>query len=146
MILFDLKCSSDHVFEAWFADSASYEKQVRKKAVECPVCGDTKVTKALMAPRIAARSDRARTAEKQTAVMPADDQSKAATLLRELRDHVEANCDYVGETFPEEARKIHYGETEKRNIYGEASAEDAQALRDEGVEVSQLPWLPKRNS
>jgi hypothetical protein len=146
MILFDLKCSSDHVFEAWFPDSASYEKQVKKKTVECPVCGDTKVTKALMAPRIAAKSNRSRTDEKRTAVLPADDQGKATALLRELREHVEANCDYVGDAFPEEARKIHYGETDKRNIYGEASAEDAQSLHDEGVEVSQLPWLPKRNS
>lgn len=148
MILFDLKCSSDHVFEAWFPDSASYEKQVKKKTVECPVCGDTKVTKAPMAPRIAARSNvsGADADTEQTAVMAADDQGKARALLRELREHVEANCDYVGAEFPEEARKIHYGETEKRNIYGEASADEAKALREEGVDVNQLPWLPKRNS
>ena len=146
MILFDLKCSSGHVFEAWFPDSASYEKQVKKKTIECPVCGDTKVTKAPMAPRISAKSNASSADTEQTAMLSADDQGKAVALLKELREHVEANCDYVGGEFPEEARKIHYGETEKRNIYGEASAEEAKALRDEGVDVNQLPWLPKRNS
>lgn len=145
MILFDLKCSSDHVFEAWFPDSASYEKQVKAKTVECPICGDTKVTKAPMAPRISAKSNKSGAVEKQTSVMSADDQNKAMALLRELREHVEANCDYVGPDFPEEARKIHYGETEKRNIYGEATDDEAQALQDEGLEIGQLPWLPKRN-
>ena len=145
MILFDLKCSSDHVFEAWFPDSGSFEKQVKAKTVECPVCGDTKVVKALMAPRISTKSNKSDADGKRTAVMSADDQGKAVALLRELREHVETNCDYVGPEFPEEARKIHYGETEQRNIYGEATIDEAQAMLEEGVEISQIPWLPKRN-
>ncbi len=141
MILFDLKCTSEHVFEAWFPDSASFEKQVKAKAVQCPVCGDTKVKKAPMAPRISTKSE-----EKPTTVVSDDSDSKAMELLRELRDHVESNCDYVGSEFPEEARKIHYGESEKRGIYGEASAEDAKEMVEEGLEIGQLPWLPRRNS
>lgn len=136
MIVFDLKCKDGHVFEAWFPDSKAFEKQKAKKAVVCPVCGNRRVTKAPMAPNIA--SGKAREGEKAQQHPHAKDMM---VMLSKLRQEVEKNCDYVGNKFPEEARKIHYGETEKRNIYGEASKEDAESLAEEGVEFQRIPWV-----
>jgi hypothetical protein len=136
MIKYELKCRKDHVFEAWFYDSATYDKQAASGKVVCPVCNSRKVTKAPMAPRIArSRGERAAEETKQMAA--------ALKALAELRDHVEKNADYVGEQFAEEARKIHYGEADKRNIYGEASREEARELAEEGIDVAVIPWLPR---
>lgn len=154
MIVFDLKCHKDHVFEAWFPDSASFAEQVGAGKVICPVCGSGKVAKALMAPNLVGTKG-----EKPPAPQPRDhgrpetvamaESAKAGEmrrLLRELRKHVEQNCDYVGPRFAEEARKIHYGESDPRGIYGETSDAEAQALEEEGVEVARVPWLPRENS
>lgn len=136
MIKYELKCRKDHVFEAWFYDSATYDKQAAGGKVVCPICNSRKVTKAPMAPRIA-RSKGARAADEAKQV------AAAVKALGELREHVEKNADYVGNQFAEEARKIHYGETDKRNIYGEASKDEAKELVDEGIEVAVIPWLPR---
>lgn len=142
MILFDLKCTGDHVFEAWFADSKAFEAQAANGEIACPVCSDTAVTKALMAPNVAnARKDGGGKSDKAAMHM-----GQYMAALTELRQHVEKNCDYVGEKFPEEARKIHYGETEQRNIYGEASSEEAAELKEEGVEVQRVPWTPRSDA
>jgi hypothetical protein len=143
MIVFDLVCANAHEFEAWFAGSDAYEKQRKAKKVACPVCGDVKVSKALMAPAVSGTKKKSGDAppDGKKAVMSAG-AAEFMQALRGLRRHVEENCDYVGERFPEEARKMHYGEADKRNIYGEASAEEAEALKDEGVEVAQVPWVP----
>ncbi len=136
MIVFDLKCAKEHVFEVWFRDTKTFERQARKGEVVCPVCGDTSVEKALMAPNIS--SSRKKEAAAETI--------RAATAMRalaEIKDHVEKKFDYVGPDFAEEARKIHHGETEKRDIYGEASEQDARELTDEGIEFGRVPWLPR---
>jgi len=133
MILFALRCAADHEFEGWFRDGAMFDKQSAGGKITCPQCGNNDVTKAPMAPRVA----RSRKAE--AAPSPA----QLRTALQELRRHVETNCDYVGERFAEEARRIHYGESDPRGIYGETSAEDAAGLADEGIEVSRIPWLPR---
>lgn len=157
MIVFDLKCRRDHVFEAWFPDSASFAEQAEAGKVVCPVCGSRKVTKALMAPVVLKGGDqeaakpRAEGPERPDGAAAASmsDSEKAGELrrmLRELREHVEKNCDYVGPQFAEEARKIHYGETDPRGIYGETSDDEAKALEDEGIDVSRVPWLPRENS
>jgi len=156
MIVFDLKCRRDHVFEAWFPDSASFAEQAEAGKVVCPVCGSRKVAKALMAPAVLKGSGKdkalpraSRPAEPEGVAAALPDTEKAAALrsmLRELRKHVETNCDYVGPQFAEEARKIHYGETDPRGIYGETSDEEAKALEDEGIEVARVPWLPRENS
>ena len=140
MIRYNLKCRKDHLFEAWFHDSSVYDSQIAAGEVRCPVCGTKKVEKALMAPNIA--TSKARSAQNK------DSEQAAETLrtLRELRRKVEENCDYVGDTFAEEARKIHYGEVEERNIYGETSDDDARALQDEGVSVQRIPWIPNESS
>ena len=132
MILFALRCAADHEFEGWFRDGATFDRQSAGGKISCPQCGDTSVTKAPMAPRVA----RSRSAG--AAPSPAE----LRKALQELRRHVETNCDYVGERFAEEARRIHYGESDPRGIYGEASADDAKDLADEGIEVSRIPWVP----
>lgn len=136
MIKYELKCRKDHVFEAWFYDSAAYDKQAAGGKVVCPVCNSRKVTKAPMAPRIGK-------SKSEVAVAEAKQQALALKALAEIRDHVEKNADYVGDQFAEEARKIHYGEVDKRSIYGEATKEEAKELVEEGVEVAMIPWLPR---
>jgi hypothetical protein len=139
MIVFDLKCPQDHVFEAWFRDSGAFDRQAKAGKVTCPSCGSTKVSKALMAPNIASRKEKSSAEQREAA-------SKTVKLLRELRQHVEKNCDYVGERFAEEAKRIHYGETSKRSIYGEATPEQAKDLLEEGIEFGQIPWVPPQDS
>lgn len=160
MILYELNCSGGHAFDAWFKDADNCDRQLKRKIVECPVCGDTSVAKALMAPRIG-KSAKTEIAPALTvpAAVPAGvpalrpnaaDGGKMAMMaanmretLSEIRKQIEANCDYVGGNFAEEARKIHYGETEARGIYGEASDEQHQELVEEGVEIARIPWLPR---
>jgi len=162
MILYRLRCSGDHEFEAWFKDSATYDEQAASGAIICPDCGDTAVAKALMAPRIAkTRGEPVRAAggeEANTGSGAASNAGKPARTyaharsaemrraLAELRKKVEETCDYVGPEFAEEARKIHYGETDERNIYGEASDDEAAELADEGINVGKIPWLPRTDS
>lgn len=193
MILFALKCSADHRFEAWFRNGAAYEEQAAGHQIACPVCGDTGVAKAPMAPRIAKgvakAADHARLQEKAAqpagsapaalpapasrlpasapsplptpAPTPADvvaalppslneaQREAVAEVMRQLvevRRTVEKNCDYVGDRFAEEARRIHYGETDPRGIYGEASADEVEELHEEGVTFHRIPWLPRTDS
>ncbi|MDB5406018.1 MAG: hypothetical protein JWL84_930 [Rhodospirillales bacterium] len=134
MILFTLRCTADHHFEGWFRDGAAYEKQARRHEIVCPVCGDTGVEKAPMAPHVA----KSRAAASPNAPTPA----QMRQALQQLRRQVESNCDYVGDRFAEEARRIHYGETDPRGIYGEASADEAKSLKDEGVDFATVPWVP----
>lgn len=145
MMVFDLKCAKDHQFEAWFPSTGTFEKQAKSGAVACPVCGDTKIEKALMAPSVSGTRKKGRDGNSNgnKAAMHAGQYMAA---LKELRQQVEKNCDYVGEKFPEEARKIHYGETETRNIYGEASDSDARDLQEEGVEFQRIPVPPEHDA
>jgi hypothetical protein len=140
MILYDLTCRNGHVFEAWFRDGSAFEAQRKGRKIACPDCGEHRVKKAPMAPRIG-KGAREETPTK--AVAPPPEMMQA---LRKLRQHVESNCDYVGPRFAEEARAIHYGERDKRGIYGEASEEEAKALAEEGIEVSRIPWLPRQDA
>jgi hypothetical protein len=131
MILFTLRCASGHEFEAWFRDGEGFETQQKASGITCPHCGDSQVEKAVMAPNIA------RSRRKAPPISPA--QMRAALL--ELRRQVESNCDYVGPRFAEEARRIHYGETDAHAIYGEATSEESQALSEEGIEFGRIPWV-----
>jgi len=162
MILFDLKCSLGHRFEGWFRNGAAYEAQAASHAITCPLCGDAKIEKAPMAPAIA-KGGRSRDHDAPPpALLSADTppapivappvpdavreaQAEILRHLRELRTQVEKNADYVGDRFADEARKIHYGEAEGRAIYGETSPEQAEALREEGVPIANIPWLPVEN-
>ena len=161
MILYRLRCSKGHEFESWFKDSKTYERQEKKSLVGCAVCGDGKVERALMAPRLGKKGGRAAEVEAPPAAAPApapspEQQQQMAALARhmpaelrealiQVRTEVEKNCEHVGDKFAEEARKIHYGESDKRGIYGETSEEEAEALADEGIEFGRLPWVPRGN-
>jgi hypothetical protein len=160
MIRYTLRCEREHTFESWFQDSAAYDLQAKRKLVSCPVCDSVKIEKAIMAPRIVGKKGRER-GEPVPAPTPAPTAASATEAptagstpllmaqerelrakIKELRDHIVKNADNVGEKFPNEARKMHYGEIEQRPIYGEASPEEAKSLIDEGVEVSPMPVLP----
>jgi hypothetical protein len=154
MIRYALRCEHDHAFESWFQSSSAFDSQVKRKLVACPVCESTKVEKAIMAPQIVSKKGRETAASAPVPVQPPEAAPGAQPLvmaqehelrakLKELRDHIVKNADNVGERFPNEARKMHYGEIEHRPIYGEASPEEARALIEEGVEVSPLPVLPE---
>ena len=146
MILYELRCKFGHAFEGWFRDSAAYDTQAKAHKVVCPVCGSKKVEKALMAPRLS-RGRRGEAAPPAPAEKTVNlQQAEMLKALRAMRKQIEANCDYVGERFPEEARRIHYGEAEERGIYGEASDSDAEALNEEGIAVSRVPWIPSADS
>ncbi|HVJ33943.1 MAG TPA: DUF1178 family protein [Terriglobia bacterium] len=142
MILYQLKCQKEHQFETWFKDGQTCDKQLARKSVECPVCGNKSISKALMAPRIGGGEKARADEQKQMAIAAAE----VKRQLQEIRAKVEDNCDYVGDRFADEARKIHYGETEARGIYGEASDDDFQELNDEGIEVARIPWLPRSDA
>lgn len=134
MIKYDLICRHDHTFEAWFSTSSDYDDQRKKRLVQCPFCGSTKIEKAIMAPNVSTSRKKESRAAKQTEAMAI--MNAAASKIRK---EIEDKCDYVGEKFPEEARAIHYGEKEERAIYGEATAKEAAELQDEGVGIASLP-------
>ena len=147
MITYKLACKKDHAFDAWFRDSGACEDQLADGRVVCPICGTRDVRKAPMAPRVA----KAREHDAKPSAPASEGKSTVVSgefinALRELRKRVEENCDYVGERFAEEARKIHYGEVERRDIYGEAGPDEARSLKDEGVEVHSVPWVPRHDS
>ena len=152
MIRYNLRCDRGHAFESWFQTSSAYDSQVKRKLVTCPACGSARVEKAIMAPQIVSKKGRDSavpapaspadvTIPSSTPLMMAQERELRAKL-RELRDHIVKNADNVGERFPNEARKMHYGDIEHRPIYGEASPDEARSLIEEGVEVSPLPVLP----
>ncbi len=140
MIRFALTCDQGHVFDAWFSSGDSYDEQVEARAITCPDCGSSHVEKAPMAPAILRG--------KEGTGESSDDSERRKTyaVLKGLREHLKANADDVGRAFPEEARKMHYGEADPRNIYGEAPAEEAKALHEEGIPALPLPPLPEEHN
>jgi hypothetical protein len=172
MIRYALNCDKGHIFESWFQNSAAYDKQAKRSLVTCPVCGSAKIEKAIMAPRVSASASddaivapqlhpspqvlppqvqppqapapqaRPQAAMSTSVAMMSPPERELRQKLKEIRDHITKNASYVGARFPEEARKIHYGETEHRSIYGEASADEAKELHEEGIEFHPLPNLP----
>ena len=165
MILFALTCPNKHVFEGWFRNNATYEQQSVSGGITCPRCGDVNIIKAPMAPHIGktavalskTKGDETKAAD--TSVVDDDgiapetlktsvtDQKtkKIYQMLRQFRQEIEKNCEHVGNRFADEARKIHLGEGKKRGIYGNATAQEAQELAEEGIEYAEIPWLPKTN-
>lgn len=131
MIRFSLRCASGHEFEAWFRNGEGYEAQQKADEIACPECGDTHVEKALMAPSIG------RGREAGPPMTPA----RLRAALVELRRQVESHCDYVGSQFAEEARRIHYGESDPRGIYGEATESESRELAEEGIKFGRIPWV-----
>lgn len=156
MIHYQLLCEHEHKFEAWFRDSAAFDEQAAQSEIECPFCGDAHIRKAMMAPALASHSKEEKKSPNQQLAIDAaekvvvdvreglDPQVVAEQFLKvvtQLQKHVEDTCDYVGEKFADEARAIHYGDAEARDIYGESSATEAEELRDEGIEIASIPKL-----
>src|SRR5271156_1878987 len=159
MIHYALNCDQGHTFESWFQNSAAYDKQAKRGLIACPICGSAKVEKAIMAPRLS-RAEPAGAFSPVPMPMPptpalpvpvppkapvgvmSPPERELRKKLKELREHITKNADYVGGRFPEQARKIHYGEIEHRSIYGEASPDEAKELHEEGIEFHPLPILP----
>ncbi|MEO1292013.1 MAG: DUF1178 family protein [Pseudomonadota bacterium] len=170
MIKYTLKCAVGHSFEAWFGNAAQYDEQRGAGHLSCPVCGEARVEKALMAPNVRttdrhlvpteppSASDEAATGEQMpaapspaepvalppsTAMMASADLRKRAMLesLLKLRAYVETNSEHVGTSFAEEARAIHEGEAEARAIHGQATPEEAEALHDDGIDAIAIPWV-----
>jgi len=141
MIKYSVRCENTHEFEGWFKDSATFDAQAKSGDIVCPHCGNTKVSKAPMSPRISKSSNAGSTPEARAREVA----ERILEAAQQMRKEVEANCDYVGDQFADEARRIHYGEAEERGIYGEASDEETQELDEEGIEVYRLPTI-RRNS
>lgn len=161
MIRYALICDRKHEFEVWFNDSADYDKQAKRGLVACPLCESTNVDKAIMAPAISGARKRksapsavpdtnnappAPQAGHTPVAMLSPQETEFRAKLKELRDHLTKNADNVGKKFPDEARKMHYGDIEHRSIYGEASADDAKKMLDEGIEFHPLPVLPEEKN
>ena len=138
MILYALICEHDHEFEAWFSSISDYDAQAEKGHVVCPYCQTNNVEKALMSPNVSTARRKEASAAKRTAT-----KSKAMSVMNDaamaIRKEIENNCDYVGDKFTDEALSMHYGETEERAIYGQASADQARTLIEEGVGIVPLP-------
>jgi hypothetical protein len=160
MIHYQLRCGDDHAFDGWFRDSATFDAQARDGLVACPSCGDVKVRRALMAPSVPRKGRKAKPPEQIAAVEapsapPAEASEAPATVaatripdelraaLQRMRAEVEKRCEYVGENFADEARRIHDGDATARPIYGETTPEQAEALADDGIEVARIPWIPR---
>jgi hypothetical protein len=144
MIKYALACEQAHEFESWFPSSDAFETQRKRGFVTCPFCNTAKVEKQIMAPSVA-RTDKApalAAPEAQPVAVLSDKEREIRAALRALREHVLKNSENVGKGFVEEARKMHYGETEERSIYGEADLAEARALLEEGIDVLPLPVVP----
>jgi len=156
MIHYQLRCAQEHEFDGWFKDSAAFERQAKRGLVECPNCGNTSVTRALMAPAVPRKGN---TLPEPIPATPAPAQpvqeakarqvakgripAQVVAMLQRVRAEIEQNCDYVGPEFAEEARKIHRGESDARGIYGETTEAEAEALAEEGIEIASVPWVPR---
>ncbi|SNY92342.1 hypothetical protein SAMN04515647_2597 [Cohaesibacter sp. ES.047] len=162
MIKYSLRCDSDHQFEGWFRNGEDCEAQTRDGHLECPVCGSTRISKSLMTPRVSGTRSQDVMAHDAAAESVSEGQSQAGSdsqpvalrdnapdprqlqaMLRAYRDHVVNNADYVGDKFAEEARKMHFEESEKRGIYGEATIDDVKSLVEDGIDCLPLPTLPE---
>lgn len=141
MIRYDLICDKEHEFEGWFASMTAFDTQSANGALSCPECGSVNVTKGIMAPNVGRKSNTGQ----NSAVIAARGKLEMRRFLQQVRSYVEQNSEHVGAKFPEEARKIHYGEAVERNIHGDATPDQVSALRDEGVEIAAIPWADPEN-
>ena len=137
MIVFTLKCKDcSYEFEAWFSNSKEFEKQQKKSLISCPSCNSSLVTKSLMSPNVSKKSNSKVSKQKKTMI----------NNINKYKKIIEKNFDYVGENFTEEAKKIKYGETNDRPIYGEASIEQTKELIEEEINITTLPFQPSKKN
>lgn len=153
MIHYQLRCQAGHEFDGWFKNSDGFEAQSQAGLLACPACGTVSVERALMAPAIPRKTSKELVATVEPPSEPVVPQTEGGAIpdavrgvLQKLREEVEKNCDYVGADFAEEARRIHYGESAPRGIYGESSDEDVEALAEDGIAFARIPWVPRNDS
>ena len=140
MIVFDLGCPNDHRFEGWFSSSVDFERQQKEQLLSCPLCGSPDINRLVTAARVnTGRRELPATAVRDGTQEPGQYANFDAARMLKLISHIVENTEDVGAAFPEEARKIHYRESPERHIRGNASPEEVDALRDEGIEVIALP-------
>jgi hypothetical protein len=137
LIRFSLSCEHDHGFEAWFRSNDDFDRQKKRGFVECPSCGSHRIEKALMAPAVSTGRS-----QEKIALAMGEQQRKAMAKIKAMSEKIREDADYVGEKFAEEARKIHFGETDPRGIYGEATPDEARSLAEDGVEFMPIPVFP----
>jgi len=143
VIAYQLICAREHEFEGWFKNSAAYDSQAATGDLMCPLCGDHRISKAIMAPSVKTSVTKAKGREVVDASAPKPQPpQKVQQFFSGLRKFIEENSEYVGRKFPEEARKIHYGETEQRHIHGESTIAEAKELIEEGIDVAPMPPDP----
>ena len=140
MINYTLKCDQNHTFDSWFKSAEAFEMLVKKSMVVCSECGSTKITKAIMAPSVSTSR------KKDNKLQKLEKKSKLKNDILELKKKIEANSEYVGNNFANEARSMYLGETPERSIYGEAKADDAKKLIDDGIPVMPLPFLTAKKA
>jgi len=137
LIRFSLICEREHEFEAWFRSNDDFDTQKKRGFVDCPSCGSHRIEKALMAPAVSTGRK-----QEKIALAMGEAQKQALAQLKAMAEKVRENADYVGDKFAEEARKIHFGETDPRGIYGEATFDEAKSLAEDGVEFMPIPVFP----
>ena len=138
MIKYNLKCKNKHEFESWFSDSKEFEKLRQKKIIECTLCGTKNVQKSIMSPSILSKNQKVKN------IQSARYLKKIRRDLLKMRNFIEKNFKYVGENLPQEVRKVYYNKGKNRNIYGKATLEETEELREEGIELTTIPWIDNK--
>jgi len=140
MIKYNLKCKYKHEFESWFSDSKEFEKLRSKNMIECSFCKTKSVTKSIMSPRIAGKEQKEKNNQSLREI------KKIRKDLLKMREFVEKNFEYVGDHFPREVRNIYYDKKKNKNIYGTTTPEEAEELSDEGIDLTTIPWIEKKDN
>ena len=140
MIKYNLKCKNKHEFESWFSDSKEFEKLKSKKIIECALCGTKAIEKSIMSPNVLSKDDKI-SQNKSIKYL-----KKEKEDLLKMRKFVEKNFEYVGKDFPKEVRNVYYDKRKNKNIYGNATEEESEELKDEGIELTTIPWIDKRDN
>ena len=140
MIKYNLKCKNKHEFESWFSDSKEFEKLKSKKMIECALCGTKVIEKSIMSPNVLSKE------EKENKIKSSKNLKKIREDMLKMRNFVEKNFEYVGKDFPREVRNIYYDNRKNKNIYGKATEEETEELKEEGIELTSIPWIDKREN
>ena len=137
MIKYNLKCKNKHEFESWFSDSTEFEKLLKKKMLECVFCNSKSINKSIMSPRIASKKE---------IYFPNKQMKKIKKDLLKLRKYIEKNFDYVGANFPSEVRKVYYDKKKNKNIFGTATSKETRELKEEGINLTTIPWIDNKEN
>ena len=140
MIKYNLKCKHKHEFESWFLDSKEFEKLKSKKMIECIFCKTKSVEKSIMAPSVLSQEQKQKNQKSIKYI------KKVQKDLLKMRNFVEKNFEYVGNNFPREVRNVYYDERKNKNIYGKATPEETQELEEEGIELTEIPWMDNKKN